>query len=61
MTPKNFNKNNSNWPEVKIFFLYLVKGFYIKKLLGDFSLRKSKLHMFVVVFLCIPAGWESNM
>ncbi len=52
MTPKTLNRYNSEWPEVKIFFLslvyfsqnvlelYLVKGFYFKNaVLGDFLIK----------------------
>ncbi len=59
--------------EVKIFLskiyssqnvleLYIVKGFYNKHIiLGDFSIKYKSFHLFVVVFLCIPACWESYM
>ncbi len=42
--------------------LYLVKGFYIKiAVFGDFSIKSKTFHLFVVVFLCILAGLESNI
>jgi hypothetical protein len=41
----------------------LLKVFFIKKrvVLGDFQSKSKSIHLFVVVFLCIPASWESEV
>jgi hypothetical protein len=71
MTLKTLNRNYSKWPEVKIFFnldSFLTKclriiscQWFLEKLFKAIFQSKSKcFHLFVVVFLCILAGWESN-
>jgi hypothetical protein len=51
VTPKALNRENSKWPEAKIFLyqiycsqnvfaLYLVKDFFQNAVLGDFLIKK---------------------
>jgi hypothetical protein len=71
MTPVILKRYNSKWPEEKIFFfldLFLTKCIrmiscsrFVQKnlVLAIFQSKYSSFHLFVVVFLCIPASWES--
>jgi hypothetical protein len=41
---------------------YLGKGFCLKNaVLGDFAMKSKSCLLFVVVFVCFLAGWESYM
>jgi hypothetical protein len=71
MTPESLKRYHSKWHEIKIFFILdicfkmysnyiFVKVLIIKNVVfGGFQSKCKSLHLFVVVFLCILAGWES--
>jgi hypothetical protein len=67
MTPETSNRYNGKWPEEKIFFgpdLFLTKCIRIiscYRFLLKNAVFEGFFHQFVVVFLCISAGWESYM
>jgi hypothetical protein len=73
LAPENLKRYNSKWPEVKIFvmpdlfltksnIIFFVKGFIqINVILDIFQSNRKRFHLFVVVFVCIPPGWELYM
>jgi hypothetical protein len=47
---------------INVFELYLVKEFYqTNVILGNFQSKSKSIHLFVLVFLCILASWESYL